>query len=454
MMQYNEYKDSGIDWLGEIPNSWGKVRLKDLGFLYGGLSGKSGDDFGQDGNENNKCFIPYTNILNNSIINPSQMGVVVIFEDEEQNQVKANDMFFLMSSEDYEGLGKSALLKEDLKETYLNSFCKGYRITSKNVFPEFLNYALNAFKYKIILQNEGKGFTRMNLKTEKISGYRLFLPPLTEQTAIANYLDEKTAQIDSRIALLNRKADLYRELRRSLINTTVTQGLNPKAPTKPSNIDWLGEIPQHWETARLKEHYQNAKGLNITKADLIEKGIPVISYGQIHSESNTGTKIEDELYRYVSESYLVDNSSSLVRKEDFIFADTSEDLEGCGNCVFVDKEDTIFAGYHTIIMSPKTKETFGKYIAYLFKSDKWRSQLRSKVSRVKVYSITLKILTFSTILLPPLKEQIAIANYLDEKTTQIDNIISQINQQTKQLAELRRSLIDNVVTGKIKITED
>ncbi len=129
-------KESGIDWIGKIPEHWVSYRLKDIGFLYSGLSGKSGNDFYQEDNPNNKSFIPYTNIFNNSFIQKELMGSVVVFETENQNKVKLNDIFFLMSSEDYEGLGKSSLLKENLKDTYLNSCCIGCRIKKQRILPE------------------------------------------------------------------------------------------------------------------------------------------------------------------------------------------------------------------------------------------------------------------------------------------------------------------------------
>ena len=120
-----------------VPINWKQFRLKDIGKLYSGLSGKSGDDFNQDDNENNKGFIPFTNILANTYISNDNIGTVVIAPSEKQNVVRKNDLFFLMSSEGYEDIGKSALLDHHLDETYLNSFCKGFRITNKSCNPYF-----------------------------------------------------------------------------------------------------------------------------------------------------------------------------------------------------------------------------------------------------------------------------------------------------------------------------
>lgn len=216
-------KDSGIEWIGKIPEHWEKYRMKDLGFLYSGLSGKSGDDFNQDENENNCDFIPFTNIFNNDTINLNIMGKVVIYQNEKQNNVKKNDLFFLMSSEDYDGLGKSSLLTIDLKKTYLNSFCKGFRITKKQVFPTFLNYQLQSHSFRKVMQIEGKGFTRLNLKSEKITDFNVFIPSsIEEQILIVDYLDEKTTQIDTILTNLSEQINKLTRLRKILINDVVT----------------------------------------------------------------------------------------------------------------------------------------------------------------------------------------------------------------------------------------
>ena len=148
---------------------------------------------------------------------------------------------------------------------------------------------------------------------------------------------------------------------------------------KDSGIEWIGEIPEDWEVKPIKSLFSFGKGLPITKDNLIENGSSVISYGQIHSKNNIGVQIVDDLKRFVSETYLDTNPNSLVHKGDFIFADTSEDLEGCGNFVYVDKEEILFAGYHTIILFSK-QNINNKYLAYLFKTDAWRCQIRGLCS--------------------------------------------------------------------------
>lgn len=202
---------------------WKEVRLKDVGYLYSGLSGKSGDDFLQDEDGRNRAFIPFTNIFNNDVINPEVMGHVTIEEGEVQNRVKKGDLFFLMSSEDYDGLGKSSLLNVDLEDTYLNSFCKGFRLINKNTHPEFLNYLLQSFDYRNKMKIEGKGFTRMNLKSEKVSCFSVKLPDIDEQKRLAKIISIKVGQIDTIVSKITDQIENLKVLRKCIINESVRE---------------------------------------------------------------------------------------------------------------------------------------------------------------------------------------------------------------------------------------
>ena len=125
---------------------------------------------------------------------------------------------------------------------------------------------------------------------------------------------------------------------------------------KDSGIEWIGKIPATWGVDRFKNRFKTGKGLNITKGDLVPEGIPVVSYGQIHSKINKGTHLDDLLIRYIPSSLTEGGISSKVNVGDFIFADTSEDIDGCGNAVYVDKEMGLFAGYHSVIAFAKHPE--------------------------------------------------------------------------------------------------
>ena len=214
---------------------------------------------------------------------------------------------------------------------------------------------------------------------------------------------------------------------------------------KDSGIEWIGQIPQEWKTIRLRSQFSFGKGLPITKADLTESGVAVISYGQIHSKANTGTTIKTELIRYVDPKYLTTNESSVVTNGDFIFADTSEDISGCGNCVYVDVDYPLFAGYHTMILRPEN-ETSTKYYSYLFATDAWRSQIRAQASGVKLFSITQKMLRDTLLVEPSEEEKDRIVRYLDDKCAAIDELIAAKEKTNALLKERRQSIIYEAVT--------
>ena len=214
-------KDSGVDWIGMIPEHWERFRLKDLGYMYSGLTGKSGDDFRCDDETRTKPYVPFTNVLNNTVVDNDNFHYVVMEDNEQQNQVKANDLLFLMSSEDYESIAKSAVVLGNPGETYLNSFCRGLRITDNNCYAPFLNYQLNSAKYRDALRFEARGFTRINIKIDRVASHFVSLPPFWEQQAITDYLDEKCSKIDAAIENIGKQIDALKRLNRALINEVV-----------------------------------------------------------------------------------------------------------------------------------------------------------------------------------------------------------------------------------------
>ena len=214
---------------------------------------------------------------------------------------------------------------------------------------------------------------------------------------------------------------------------------------KDSGLRWIDQIPIEWQTARIKGMFDFGKGLPITKENLTETGVRVISYGQIHSKKNNGIRLFEELYRFVPNTYLSTNPEALVKKGDFIFADTSEDFDGCGNCVYVNEQGLLFAGYHTIIFR-SNHEQDNSYLAYLYRTDAWRSQIRERVTGVKLFSISRKILADCSVILPPTTMQSRIVAYLDCRCATIDALIANQQQQIDKLKQYKQAVITEAVT--------
>ena len=426
------------------------MRLKDLGYLYSGLTGKAGEDFAIEDPAQGKPFVPFTNIFNNFRVDVDNVRLVAMTKGEVQNRVETGDILFLMSSEDYESIGKPSVVSDKVGELYLNSFCRGLRITRSEVCPDYVAYYLSAESVRQLLRLEARGFTRINLKIDRLASQEVLLPKLSVQRQIVAYLDEKAAAIDARVAVLEKKLAAYRRLKTSVINRAVTRGLDPKAEMKDSGVDWIGKIPVGWEARNLTQCCDFFKGLAITKADLTESGTPVISYGQIHSKLNIGTHLRPELLRHVPEAIAAADPGSRLKVGDIVFADTSEDVEGCGNCVLIDAEFPVYAGYHAIVARPDESGR-SRYLSYLFNAPRWRAQIRAKVAGIKVFSITQRIFKGVSLLLPSVADANAIADYLDAECAKIDKAAGLVTREIELYRKLKRSLINEVVTGKRKV---
>ncbi|MBQ8457811.1 MAG: restriction endonuclease subunit S [Prevotella sp.] len=214
---------------------------------------------------------------------------------------------------------------------------------------------------------------------------------------------------------------------------------------KDSGIEWIGQIPKEWRIVPFKAYFTTGKGLSFTKADLTPQGHAVVSYGQVHSKVNTGTRLDDFLLRYVPDSITANGESSKMNKGDFIIADTSEDLEGCGNCVYVDRDIELYAGYHSVTAKPKVQDN-NKFFAYYFQTPCWRSQIRSRVTGIKVYSISQSIINQTWLFVPPLLIQQKIADYLDKVCGEADEMIALQEKMIEELKAYKQSIITEVVT--------
>ena len=214
---------------------------------------------------------------------------------------------------------------------------------------------------------------------------------------------------------------------------------------KDSGLDWLKEIPITWKTDKLKYMFNFGKGLSITKENLVEEGLAVVSYGQIHAKYNNGVGVDDSLLRYVSPRYRELYPGCEVKQYDFIFADTSEDYDGCGKCVYKRDSDVVFGGYHVVIAHAIEKRD-KRYFAYLFQTDCWRRQIREKSSGVKVFSITQKNISNASVIVPPFEQQCKIADYLDIKCNKIDSLISDIQAEIDILENYKKTVIVEAVT--------
>ena len=426
------YKPSGIKWLGEIPKHWEVTKFK---YFYRSNMGETilTQDLETDGipvysaTEEDKFFGKIknpVNILNvNDFVIPARGTIGAIKIVKEKSTCTQTTIF----SKQF----------KDINPYYVYYFLLGYR---KFLF-EFIQTAIPQITISQVNENP------------------IILPPLQEQKEIAEFLDKKCEKIQNYINKKQKLITLLQEKKQALINEAVcgrvachTERSEVSTTAyKPSGIEYLGLIPHHWEVKKLKILFSLGNGLNITKQDFVSYGIPCVSYGEIHSKYPCRLDTSIHKLPYVSETYLADKPQSLLTKGDFVFADTSEDIEGSGNFTSIQSYVPVFAGYHTIILKPKTSEINDLYFSFLFDSFGIRSQIRKEVCGVKVFSITKSILKEIQCLLPPLQEQKQIANFLDKKCEKINSVIEKTKKQIELIKEYKNTLINEAVCGRINL---
>lgn len=438
-------KDSGIPWIGQIPEKWTVCRLKDCGYLYGGLTGKSGDDFNVDDNDNYSFFIPFTNIYNNLYINPNDLRKVKVEADEKQNLVQSGDLLFLMSSEDYDGIGKPSLLKDNIGTLYLNSFCKGFRVSNKKVNPIYLNFLFTSEIIRELVRIEAKGFIRINLRQDRLSCVPVMLPPLAEQEAIAEFLDRKCGEVDEMVALQEQVIEELKAYKQSIITEAVTKGLNPDAPMKPSHIDWIGEIPEHWELSRIKNVASlfgriGFRGYN--SDDLNKEGEGAITL----SPSNMKPMGMDySSVTYLSWAKYHESPEIKIQNNDLLLVKTGSSYGKVSYVESLPKEATINPQILRIVPTINSK-----FLGYQLQTSLFIYQVEGGIVGGTIPTISQEKIYNCLVVCPPLSEQREIADYLDRKCADIDALIALKQQKIEDLREYKKSLIYEYVTGKNK----
>ncbi|EAL3917836.1 restriction endonuclease subunit S [Campylobacter upsaliensis] len=468
------YKPSGIKWLGEIPKHWEIRRLKYLveRIIGGGTPDTSNLQYWANDENEGYLWVSIEDITNADFITDTkryinQSGLA-------NSSAKLLPPFSILYSI-YASLGKIAYSNKILAT---NQAILGIQ-PNELLFYKFLFYYLqNTTNHIISFSNTT---TQNNISLFIVANHKIPLPPLQEQKEIAEFLDKKCEKIQNYINKKQKLITLLQEKKQALINEAVcgrvachtadshchtersevstmesrffanAQNDKGNISYKNSGIEYLGLIPHHWEVKKLKILFSLGNGLNITKQDFVSYGIPCVSYGEIHSKYPCRLDTSIHKLPYVSETYLADKPQSLLTKGDFVFADTSEDIEGSGNFTSIQSYMPVFAGYHTIILKPKISEINDLYFSFLFDSFGIRSQIRKEVCGVKVFSITKSILKEIQCLLPPLHEQKEIAAFLDSKVAQIDSVIEKTKKQIELIKEYKNTLINEAVCGRINL---
>lgn len=434
---YPQYKHTDSRWLKKIPSSWGFVRFKYLFKIRKRIAGELGHD----------------------VLSITQKGVKVKDIESGEGQVASDyTKYQLVKAGDF-AMNHMDLLTGFVDISKFDGVTSpDYRVFSlieKNCVDRYCLYLLQIGYLDKIFYPLGQGAAhvgRWRLPADEFLNFKAPIPSHDEQLKIVKFLDKNLSRIDSLIEEKHNFVNLLEEKRQALISHVVTKGLDDKAKMKNSGVEWIGKAPINSRVVRFRYIFSFGRGLSITKDHLKDEGIKVVNYGEIHSKYNFELdSVRDDL-KYVDKSYLITSRDCLVSKGDFVFADTSEDLEGSGNFTHLISEEEIFAGYHTIVCRLKI-EANSRFISYFLDSSAFRRQVQSVMKGVKVFSISQKALKDTWICLPSLTVQNNIADYLDTHCSKINLLKEETYKSIELLKEHRSALISAAVTGKIDVRE-
>ena len=424
-----EMKDTGIEWIGIIPSSWtifpangvfSEVKEKNtdlkltnaFSFKYGEIVDKK--QVGDVDNNLKETLSSYTIVRKNTImIN----GLNLNYDFVSQRVAIVNES----------GVITSAYLAIQPDENKIN--------------PRFVLYLLKSYDYQQVFHGLGSGI-RKTLKYQNFKKIMIVAPTLSEQQAIADYLDETCSEIDEIIAEAKASIDEYKELKQSVIFETVTKGLDKNVEMK----DFIGYIPSKWEMCKVRHLGTAQNGISIG-GDAFGLGHPFVSYGDVYKNYSL-PKTVDKLVQSSEE----DRKRYSVEKGDWFFTRTSETIEEVGfSCVCEETiPDAVFAGF-LIRIRPFNNRIYTGFAKYYFRSNHLRTFFVKEMNLVTRASLAQGLLKDAPVIVPPYDKQIEIANYLENRCAVIDGVIKDKESTIADLEAYKKSLIYEVVTGKRRV---
>lgn len=415
-----QYKDSGVEWIGKIPETWEYKRFKYSGvFEKGKLPDSSNID---------KIGLP--------IIGASEMlgkDARTYTSDSSVPQCKESDILILWD-------GANAGITASGLNGVVSSTAVKYTCLDKCILPKYaaylLKYAEHYFKEKV------NGTTIPHMNMAYINDIPLLCPQIVDQQRIADYLDEKCGEIDSLIALQEQMIEKLKAYKQSFITEAVTKGLNPNAKLVPSGIDWIGEIPEGWKVIKTKYIADKIfKGNGITKDEVFVDGdTPCVRYGEIYTKYTQAFKT-----CFSATNIDIQKSPQLFHYGDILCAGTGELVEEIGKSIVYLGSQECLAGGDIIVIQHHQNPSF---LNYALNSNYAQTQKSRGKAKLKVVHISAFEIGSTFILLPPLTEQQTIASYLDEKCADVDRLIALKQQKIDSLKKYKKSVIYEVVTGK------
>ncbi len=412
---YPKYKPSGVEWLGDVPEYWKIKRLRYIFIIKKNIAGTEGYD----------------------VLSITQQGIKI-------KDIESNDGQLASDYSKYQlvDIGDFAMNHMDLLTGYVDiALYQGVTSPDYRVFslqngslynPKYYLYLLQlCYQYKLFyhLGQGVSGFGRWRLPREQFNNFLFPFPSLQEQEAITAFLDRETSRIDSLLSKKQRLLELLKEKRTALISRVVTKGLDPSVKLKPSGVEWLGDVPEHWEVKALKFLFEN----------LDYKRIPI---------AGEDRAIIEKVYPYYGASGIIDYVDDYIFNETLILvAEDGANLLSRSTHLAFRAEGKYWVNNHAHILRPKFNMiTYWESLLQIFDYTPYVSgSAQPKLTSDNLGSILLPV--------PPLFEQQAIADFLDRETVKIDSLSAKVEIAIERLKEYRTALINAAVTGKIDVRE-
>ena len=420
MKTYTRYKDSGISWIGKIPEHWERIPF----FMV--MTPKS-----ECGHSDEELLSVY---LDKGVVKYSDVvekRTNATSDDKEKYQLVDIGDFVMNNQQAWRGSVGISFHKGIVSPAYV------ILGLSSKFYLKYANYLLRdqSMVSLYYLCSKGVGSIQRNLVWNKLRQMPVFIPPLEEQKTIAAYLDKKTEQINGLVAAKQKQIELLKEYKQSLIANAVTKGINPKAKMKDSGINWIGKVPEHWQFMRAKYMFKKEKR-DVRNNDEV---VTCFRDGEVTLRKNRRTTGFTESLTEIGYQGIRKNDLVIHQMDAFAGAIGVSDSDGKGTSVY--HCCTPLGNYNVF------------YYAFLLRVMAKKGFIQSLYRGIRERSSDFNFLVFGKqyLAIPPIDEQKQIVAYINERVSSIDTQISSIEKQIANLNEYKQSLISDVVTGKVKV---
>ena len=423
-----EMKDSGIEWIGQIPERWQLRRAKTL--------------FTQRNSKGNKVEVLLSPTQKYGVVPQSQLeGVVQVKEDTDLQMFKTiHKGDFVISLRSFQG-GFEYSLYEGVCSPAYQVF---YPITP--ICDLYYRYLFKSQSFISKMNNLTVGIREgKNIQYIDFANSQIPVPPIAEQERIAAFLDAECAEIDAVLEKTRASIEEYKKLKQAAITQAVTKGVRGDRPMKDSGIEWIGEIPVEWEIRKIFRAINKVGDIDHYMPDSVDDGIPYLMTGDLQEKlSDVNLK---SCKKVSFQDYEILSTKIKVNKWDVIFARYAT----IGTVCLVDTEDNILVSYACLIIKPNLSLLCGEFLFYYLKSTAFLEEIKQYIKANTQANVGLDSVTKAKIALPSVQEQQEIVDYLRDKCKKIDELIAKKQQYLTEIENYKKSLIYEYVTGKKEV---